>query len=138
MMEYEVNVLVEGPFDEPVVTLSSTPPLPDDELLLMVLTGQPPKAAAGGKASMNVAVYLGRGLLERWFRSESTESDESVLDRFDVQIGRGVTRTGDETIEAEFRLAQGLVQEQDTLYLPGEKDVFDAFNAGVKIVFRFK
>jgi translocation and assembly module TamB len=138
MMDYEVTVLVEGPYDEPVVTLSSTPPLPDDELLLMVLTGQPPKSVGRGGASMNVAVYLGRGLLARWFSDESTESDESMLDRFDVQIGRGVTRTGDETIEAQFRLAEGLIQKRDTLYLTGEKDVFDAYNAGVKIVFRFK
>jgi translocation and assembly module TamB len=55
-----------------------------------------------------------------------------------VDVGRAVTRGGDETINARFRLAEGLLQNGDTLYITGEKDVFDQYNAGVRIVFRFR
>jgi translocation and assembly module TamB len=142
MMGYDITILVEGPYDEPVVTLSSVPPLPDEDLVLLVLTGQPPKSPAdrttGAAQSMNVAVYLGKGLLARWFGDESVESDESVLDRFDLEVGRGVTRTGEETLDAQFRLGRGVIRHGDTIYLTGEKDIYDDFNAGLKIVFRFK
>ena len=87
---------------------------------------------------MNVAVFLGRDLIDRWFGSESAEASESIVDRFDIDVGRAVTRSGEETIEAQFRLAEDVLRDGDKLYLTGEKDVFDFYNAGVKIVFRFK
>ena len=87
---------------------------------------------------MNVAVYVGRDFISRWFGSESVEASESILDRFQVDVGRAVTRGGEETLDAQFRLTQGIISDGDTLYLTGEKDVFDFYNAGVKIVFRFK
>jgi autotransporter translocation and assembly factor TamB len=142
MLGYDISVIVEGPYDEPVVTLSSVPPLLEEELLLLLLTGHPPKTgatqAATHAAGMNVAVYVGKGMLARLFSDQSAESDESVLDRFEVEIGRGVTRAGQETIDAQFRLAEGVVRDGDVLYITTEKDVYDDVNAGLKIVFRFK
>jgi translocation and assembly module TamB len=118
------------------------PPLLEEELLLLLLTGHPPKTgatqAATHAAGMNVAVYVGKGMLARLFSDQSAESDESVLDRFEVEIGRGVTRAGQETIDAQFRLAEGVVRDGDVLYITTEKDVYDDVNAGLKIVFRFK
>jgi autotransporter translocation and assembly factor TamB len=142
MLGYDITVLVEGVYDEPVVTLSSIPPLSNEELLLLVLTGQPPKVmgdrTVSQRQAMNVAVYVGRDFISRWFGSESVESRESILDRFEVEVGRAVTRAGEETLDAQFRLTEGIISDGDTLYLTGEKDVFDFYNAGVKIVFRFK
>jgi hypothetical protein len=142
MLGYDISAVVEGPYDEPVVTLSSVPPLLEEELLLLLLTGHPPKTgasqAATNAAGMNVAVYVGRGLLTRLFAGQSVESDESVLDRFEVEIGRGVTRAGQETIDAQFRLAEDVLRDGDVLYITTEKDVYDDVNAGLKIVFRFK
>jgi translocation and assembly module TamB len=142
MLGYDITVLVEGPYDEPVVTLSSIPPLSNEELLLLVLTGQQPKArddrTASQRRTMNVAVYVGKDFISRWFGSESVEASESILDRFQVEIGRAVTRAGEETLDAQFRVKEGIISDGDTLYLTGEKDVFDFYNAGVKIVFRFK
>jgi autotransporter translocation and assembly factor TamB len=142
MLGYDITMLVEGPYDEPVVTLSSVPPLSNEELLLLVIAGRQPKATDASKASqrqsMNVAVFLGRDLISRWFSSESAEAGESIFERFEVQTGRAVTRGGDETIDARFQLAEGVLRDGDALYLTGEKDVFDFYNAGVRIVFRFK
>jgi translocation and assembly module TamB len=142
LLGYDVSMLIEGPYDEPTVTLSSVPPLSNEELLLLVLTGQPPKTldAAGGsrRRNVNVAVYIGRDFIARWFGQASVDAEESMLDRFNLEVGRGVTRSGDETIEAEFRLTENLLGQRDTVYLTGEKDVFDYYNAGVKVVFRFE
>jgi translocation and assembly module TamB len=142
MLGYDITMLVEGPFDEPVVTLSSVPPLSNQELLLLLLTGQQPNSADDAQASqrqnMNVAVFLGKDLMARWFGSDSVEAGESIMDRFEVGIGRAVTRSGEETIDAQFRIADGVLRDGDKLYLTGEKDIFDFYNAGIKIVFRFK
>ncbi len=142
LLGYDVTVLIKGPFDDPVVTLTSDPPLPNDDLLLLVLTGKRPKSASGGSAGertgMNIAVYIGRDFLGRWLKEKDVDSEESVLDRFDVDIGRGVTRAGDETIDARFRIASGVMWRKGTLFLVGEKDVFDSYNTGIKLLFRFK
>jgi len=138
--DYDITALIEGPLDEPQVTLSSSPPLPGDQLMLMLLTGQPPadKSSTDTRGvPMNLAVYIGQDLLHQWFGGES-ESWASILDRFDVTVGRRVTRAGDETLEAEFRLGENVIRDGDSIYITGEKDVFDFYNAGVKFVFRFQ
>jgi translocation and assembly module TamB len=142
MVGYDITAVVEGPYDEPSVALSSAPPLPDADLLALVLAGQPPKTPGSDtvekRQGLNVAVFIGRDILMRMPGGGATESLQTVLERFDVEVGRSVTRAGDETINARFRVADGVLREKDTLYLTGEKDVFDHFNAGVRIVFRFR
>ncbi|OKY75840.1 MAG: hypothetical protein BM485_05750 [Desulfobulbaceae bacterium DB1] len=139
---YDITLHLQGTSDEPVITLSSDPPLPEDELLLLVLTGSLPQTAqdggGSGIANMKMAVYLGKGLLSRWFGGSAAEDDESVLQRFDLEFGRQVSKTGQETVEAQFRLIEGLLLPGDRLYITSEKDVYDNVNVGVKIVFRFQ
>lgn len=139
---YDITLIFQGTFEEPVITLSSDPPLAEDELVLLVLTGKPPQSAQDktnrAMANMNMAVYLGKGLLSKWFSGESAESEESVLDRFELDLGRQLSKTGEETVEAQFRLMEGVFLPGDRLFLTSEKDIYDNFNAGVKVVFRFK
>lgn len=133
--------MIEGPLDEPQVTLSSSPPLPGDQLMLMLLTGRPPadrNSTESRGVPMNLAVYIGQDLLLQWFGGEPTESWTSIMDRFDVTVGRRLTRAGDETLEAQFRLGEDVIRDGDSVYITGERDVFDFYNAGVKFVFRFK
>ncbi|MEJ2024836.1 MAG: translocation/assembly module TamB domain-containing protein, partial [Deltaproteobacteria bacterium] len=47
MYGYDVSLVVEGPYDEPTVTLSSVPPLSNEEVLLLVLTGRRPVSTGG-------------------------------------------------------------------------------------------
>lgn len=139
---YDISLQFQGTAEEPVITLSSMPPLPDEDLLLLVLTGQPPvkQRGTGGRsmAGMNMAVYLGKGLLASWFGNGSAETDESLLERLEVEVGRGITSSGEGTVEAQFRLVEGIFLPGDRLYITSEKDVFDDFNIGVKLVFRFR
>ncbi|MFO7709463.1 MAG: translocation/assembly module TamB domain-containing protein [Desulfobacterales bacterium] len=139
---YDITLRVEGPYDAPEIFLASVPPLAHEELLLMLLTGQPPRDAAGmtesQQAGMKVAVFVGRDVLTRWLESALPESDESLFDRLEVEVGKSLSRTGQQTVDAQFRLAEGFIRRGDTLYLTGERDVFDSYNAGVRLVFRFK
>jgi translocation and assembly module TamB len=109
--------------------------------MLMLLTGQPPtdenRMATGG-VPMNLAVYIGQDLVSQWFAGDSTESWASILDRFEVTQGRRVTRSGEETLEAQFRIGEDVFRDGDSIYITGEKDIFDFYNAGLKFVFRFK
>ena len=91
-----------------------------------------------GGVPMNLAVYIGQDLLSQWFAGDSTESWTSILDRFEVTQGRRVTRTGEETLEAQFRIGEDVFRDGDSIYITGEKDIFDFYNAGLKFVFRFK
>ncbi len=139
MFDYDITALIEGPLEEPRVTLSSAPPLPGDQLMLMLLTGQPPAVDRKGSGiPMNLAVYIGQDLLTQWLGGDTGESWSSVLDRFDVVHGRRVTRSGEETLEARFRLGEDVLKDGDTIYLTGEKDVYDFYNAGLKFVFQFQ
>lgn len=139
---YDVTMLIQGTAEEPRITLSSLPPLPDSDLLLLVLTGRlPATAQTTGRrpaAGMNMAVYLGKGLLADWFGFTALESDESVLQRFDLEIGRQISSSGEDTLDAQFRLMEGMLLPGDRLFITGERDVYDNYNVGVKIVFRFK
>jgi hypothetical protein len=142
VLGYDINVVVRGPLDDPVITLSSSPALPNDELLLLLLTGQPPQQdVAGGARSSgatNVMVYLGRDFLNKWLEDESVSGDNSILDRFELDYGRGVTRSGEQTVEASFRLSELESGKRKVYYLTAEKDKYDAYNYGVKLVFRFE
>ncbi len=83
-------------------------------------------------------VYLGKDFLNKWLEDESSASDESILDRFILDFGRGVTKSGDQTVEAAFQLSKQETGKRKVYYLSGEKDKYDAYNYGLKLVFRFE
>jgi translocation and assembly module TamB len=141
VFDYDITALIEGLVEEPQITLSSSPPLPGNELMLMLLTGQPPASenrSTTGGIPINLAVYIGQDLISQWFERDSTETWASILDRFQVTLGRRVTRSGEETMEAEFRIGEDVFRDGDSIYITGEKDIFDFYNAGLKFVFRFE
>jgi translocation and assembly module TamB len=143
VLDYDINIVIQGPIDDPVITLSSSPALPNDDLLLLLLTGQPPQEGNAvsdgmGRSATNVMVYLGRDFLSKWLEDESAASDETILDRFELDYGRGVTKSGEQTIESTFRLSEKATGPKRVYYLSGEKDRYDAYNYGFKVVFRFE
>lgn len=139
---YDVSAVVEGPYDQPTVTLSSAPVLPNEELLLLVLSGQPPKQrrALDSERSrhLDVAFFLGKDMISRIEGPRSDETTESIMERFSVEVGRTSTRSGDEAVRVLFRVAEGVFREGDTLSLAGEKDAYGYYNGGVRIAFRFR
>jgi translocation and assembly module TamB len=85
-----------------------------------------------------VALYVSKGVLQEWFGGNDLDAEESRLERFDVVIGRGISRQGNETIGAQYRLADDVIKDGDELYLVAERDVYDEFNTGIRIVFKFQ
>lgn len=136
---YDVTLTISGRLDNPVVVFSSSPPLPADQLMLLVTTGKDPEAEgveSDQAALITVAKYFGIDLLTKLFGSDDIDATESILDRFEFDVGRNVSRSGNETWEVRFRLTRELASDEDTLYLTGERDEFDHYNAGLRIVFR--
>jgi translocation and assembly module TamB len=140
MIGYDINIQVEGTLAEPVVILSSTPPLPQDDLLLLLLAGRLPENGIGRELTraggFNIAMYVGRGLLAEWLLNGA--DDESILERLQIEVGRGITRQGRETLDARLAIAEDVLSRDDALYITAERDVYDDFNVGIKIVFRFR
>ncbi|MEJ2688592.1 MAG: translocation/assembly module TamB domain-containing protein, partial [Deltaproteobacteria bacterium] len=142
MMGYDITAKINGPYDDPTIDLSSYPPLGNEELLLLLLTGQRPTGNSGtigqtGGEVSRVGVYLGRELLTSLFGKENID-DQSILERLQIDIGRDITRQGDDTIEAKFLLKKGFLKPNDSLYLTAEKDVWDNYNGGLRLIFRFR
>ncbi len=139
---YDVVAVVEGPYDQPTVTLSSSPVLANEELLLLVLSGQPPKTRkdinSGKSHDLDVAFFLGKDMMSRIGGPGSNPSTQSIMDRFDVDVGSKVTPSGDETVHVLFRVVDGLFHKGGTLFLTGEKDSYGYYNGGVRIAFRFR
>ena len=111
-------------------------------MMLLLLTGQPPKSSGAqsnaNRQGLNIAMFLGRDLIGRWSGDDSDEALESILDRFDVEVGRAITQQGEDTIHSQFRVADDILTKGDSLYITGERDVFDYYNGGLKFVFRFR
>jgi hypothetical protein len=142
VMEYDINVIAKGALADPVITLSSSPALPGDDLLLLLLTGQPPRhdgaGGAKGSGARNVMVYLGRDFLNKWLVNGGNVNDETIFDRLELDFGRGVTRGGELMMESTFRLSKQVDRRGKSYYLVGEKDKYDAYNYGLKLVFNLE
>jgi len=136
---YDVTVVVEGEYDRAEVQLSSSPPLPPEDLLLLVLTGQPPSQGTGlSAAGQSVALYVARDLVTGWFSSGGFEDDDrrSFLDRLEVTTGRDVSRSGVLTVEATYLVREGLARDKDAIYIVAERDAFEDYGMGLRLVLR--
>lgn len=138
---YDVTVSVSGDYDQAEVDLASSPPLPPEDLLLLVLSGQPPRTGAGLQAAgQSVALYVAKDLVRGWFSSGSFEDNdrESFLDRLEVVTGRDVSRSGTVTVEATYKLREGLARKKDALYVVLERDAFEDYGLGLRLVLRLR
>ncbi|MHB8894103.1 MAG: translocation/assembly module TamB domain-containing protein [Candidatus Geothermincolia bacterium] len=138
---YEITAQVGGTLDNPEIILSSIPPLPREELLLFVLTGAPPGSADGGSVATMaspMAVYLGKNVVGQLLGGKSRAGKTDFQDRIELQIGREMTRSGSVTLDARLLLKKNPVGDGSALYLTSEKDTYDQYNAGLKILFKFK
>jgi hypothetical protein len=139
MQGYDITMTVSGRFNDPNVVFSSSPPLPSDQLMLLVTTGRPPAADRGETtelALLTVAKTLGADLIRNLFGGEDLESSESILDRFEIEVGRDVSKAGQQTLEVRFRLKRSLLWRRDNLFLTGERDEFEHYNVGLRLVIR--
>jgi TamB, inner membrane protein subunit of TAM complex len=136
---WDVSLVASGPYDEPLLELTSTPPLSSEDVLLLLLTGQPPEGTRATQASgapQPTAVYLGQDLLARW-TSETSGEDDDPLDKFELNYAENVTTRGSTALQVSYRLAGDAEGVGRAIYLDAEKDPYDAVNFGLRWRFRF-
>jgi translocation and assembly module TamB len=135
---YDIDARIEGPIGNPEILLTSSPPLPNDQLLLLFLTGQTPTGTGQGVgAAQAVGVYLAQDVLVRWLGGGTTEED-SLLDNLVFEYGAEVSHSGAPTITGRYYLDSRRKRTGRTTYLTAEKDVWDKTNFGYGIRFRFE
>ncbi len=120
---YDIRMELSGPASDPALTFSSSPSLSSEQVLLMVMAGEPPRtdiASTANDRAASIGVYLGKSLLSDFF------GDPSSASRFTFSSGADVSRSGKETLEAEYTL-------DERWSLVGERDEFDDYNAGIKL-----
>jgi translocation and assembly module TamB len=130
---FDLNVALEGALPDVEVYVQSNPPLPPRDALILLMTGNTPerlqeKGTQG--ALMLAGTVFGKRLLSK-VQGPSDPDEESFLDRFSLDMGRDISRSGEETIEAEFRVAR-------QWYARGERDRYDDYNFGVVWRLRFR
>jgi len=136
---YDIDATVSGPYDNPEILLSSSPPLPDDELLLLFLTGQLPSTEdSATDAAGAVAIFLAQDVLSRWLFGSDVDGSEDVMDRIEFTVGAEVSRTGTPTARATYYLRARPRGVGRTSYLTAERDAWDRINYGIGFVFRFR
>jgi hypothetical protein len=131
---YDIEAIARGPLSSPEITLSSSPPLDSDSLLVLVTTGILPETVQangmGNEALQQVGAYLGQELIHEFFGSETTESGESLGDRFELSVGTEVGTDGTNNIVLEYRM-------KEDWYLQAERDIYGDANFGVLYRIRF-
>jgi translocation and assembly module TamB len=134
---YDIEAQIDGPLGEPEILLSSSPPLPNDQLLLLFLTGQLPTASNQGlAAARTVGAYLAQDTLVRWLGGGTLE-EESVLANLAFEIGADVSQTGAATWVGRYYFDSRRARTGRTTYLLAEMDVWDKTNFGFGLRYRF-
>ncbi len=133
---YKVNLQVTGLLSDPQV-LASADGLDQRDALLLLTTGSTSAELtdeSGQRAALGrVGGWLG---LEAWRMVDGPadpDAGPSFLERVTLDMGRQVSNTGRDTIEAELELSEP--QQVPGIFLYGERDRWDAYNAG--FIFRF-
>ena len=138
---YDVDVNVTGPLDNPRVDLSSVPPLSREDLALLLITGRPPgdslTLAGGQRAAVDVAVYIARDVAAAWLEGDDEADFESLAERLEVVLGADRTRSGADSVLVRMRLTEDVRNTGNALYLTGERDVYDYYNFGLRLVLTF-
>ncbi len=120
---YDIRMDISGPASDPALTFSSSPSLTSEQVLLMVMAGEPPRTDVTSTTSdraTSIGIYVGKSLFSGLF------GDPASTSRLSFSSGANVSRSGKETLEAEYTLT-------DRWSLVGERDEFDDYNVGVKL-----
>lgn len=138
VQRHDVRLSATGSLDDELeVVLSSSPPLPSDDLWILLVTGQLPTARWQDRSSQAMealAVFLARDSLVRWFGGE--QDADTLLDRFEIDVGAKASQTGQPTGRVLFYLKPLDRRSGRATYLSAEIDEYDRVNYALGIVFR--
>ena len=104
------------------------------------MLGQPRALAAGSRPLDSPWRSTWPDLLRGWFTSGGFEEEdrESYLDRLEVVTGRDISGSGVLTVEGTYRLREGFARESDALYVVLERDSYEDYGLGLRLVLRLR
>jgi translocation and assembly module TamB len=120
--DYDLRMSATGPADAPVLTFTSNPALPSDQVLLLVMAGQMPSSNGAIGATQSQVAGLGAYFGQSIFSGLSGDGNS---DRLTISSGQEISVKGKPTYQVEYRVAP-------RWWLVGQYDQFDDYNAGVK------
>ena len=134
---YDVTMDLSGPIDDPRVELSANPPLSRKDVLLLVMTGRvPPAGEATSSTAASLGLYLAKDLARRWTSAPGLSEEEGLLDRLEILSGQDVSKSGVSTLEVSYRAWEKVFRESGSVYVVGERDVYEDVNIGLRLLFR--
>jgi len=133
LRDYHISAYIYGSATDPQLSLTSEPPLPQQDILSLLATGATSSELTGKNdvLASRAAVLLFQQLYRKIFKQKDPSENVPLLDRFNVEVGAVDSRTGREEVAATFKLG-------DQIYLVGDIDVTGAFTGRVKYLLRFR
>ncbi len=131
--DYRVDAYIYGPANDPQISLTSEPPLPQAEVVSLLATGTTTSELTGNSNVLagRAAVLVFQELYHKVFKKREPIDEQSLFDRFNLDVGAVDNRTGRQEISARFKLG-------DQLYLIGDLDVTGNFTGRLRYLLRFR
>jgi translocation-and-assembly-module (TAM) inner membrane subunit TamB-like protein len=134
MRGFDLEVDVSGRLPDQRVVVRADPFLPQEDALSLLTVGNTRSGLAqeglGGAVLTRAGSLLTDSLFEKIFGPGDPE-EEGLADRFSVEIGRDVSRTGASTLEVEYRAMK-------RIFLRAERDRYDDYNLDLVWRLRFR
>jgi len=118
---YDVGANAQGALPNIELAVWSRPRLSDEDAMVMLLTG----GMGGGLSGLAFEAIAGMfgNTLHSFAKGTADPEARPFFDRFSMTVGRYVSRRGQDTLEAEVRVA-------GKLHLQAERDRYDRSNLG--------
>ena len=133
LRDYNIRANIYGEASNPQTILSSDPPLPQDEILTLLATGATTQDLTGsndviaGRAAMLVFQHF----YSKIFKRQEATGNDSLLNRFQLDVGSVDPRTGKQEASARFKLGE-------KFYLIGSVNVMGDIRGQVKYLLQFR
>lgn len=133
LRDYHINAYIYGSPENPQLSLTSEPPLPQQDIISLLATGTTTSELTGRSDVLagRAAVLVLEQLYRKIFKKQPSAQKDPFLDRFKVDLGAVDSRTGRQEVSASFRLG-------DNLYLIGDIDVAGEFAGRLRYLIRFR
>ena len=132
LRDYHVTAYIYGSAKDPQLSLTSEPPLPQQEIISLLATGATTSELGQGDAlAGRAAVLVFQQLYRKVFKRREPAEEEGLMERFEVDVGSVDNRTGRQEISATFKLGENY-------YLVGDLDVAGDFTGRLKYLLRFR
>ena len=125
--EYHINVYIYGSASDPKVSMTSEPPLPQEDIISLLATGTTISELTGNSEVLagRAASLLFQQLYHKIFKNKAPGENVPVLNRFEVEAGNVDSRTGRQEIAAKVQnqrehLSAGQCRRDWRIYGPCE------------------